>query len=47
MAKLATSVKYPEIVYFKGAFKGKVYVLTNNRTGSTCEPFVYGLKNND
>ena len=25
-------------------FKGKVYVLTNNRTGSTCEPFVYGLK---
>jgi hypothetical protein len=28
-------------------FKGKVYVLTNNRTGSTCEPFVYGLKNDN
>lgn len=27
-------------------FKGEVYVLTNKRTGSTCEPIVYGLKEN-
>lgn len=25
-------------------FKGKVIILTNRNTGSTCEPFVYGLK---
>jgi len=25
-------------------FIGKVYILTNKRTGSTCEPIVYGLK---
>jgi len=25
-------------------FKGKVFILTNNRTASTCEPIVYGLK---
>lgn len=25
-------------------FKGKVFILTNNNTASTCEPFVYGLK---
>lgn len=25
-------------------FKGNIYVLTNNRTASTCEPIVYGLK---
>ena len=27
-------------------FKGCIYVLTNGRTGSTCEPIVYTLKNN-
>lgn len=27
-------------------FTGQVYVLTNKRTGSTCEPIVYGLKEN-
>lgn len=27
-------------------FKGKVYVLTNKRTASTCEPFVYLMKQN-
>lgn len=27
-------------------FKGKVYILTNKQTGSTCEPIVYGLKHN-
>ncbi|MEQ9165852.1 MAG: S41 family peptidase [Fulvivirga sp.] len=27
-------------------FEGQVYVLTNKRTGSTCEPIVYGLKEN-
>ncbi len=26
-------------------FTGKLYVLTNGRTASTCEPFVYALKN--
>ena len=26
-------------------FTGKIYVLTNGRTGSTCEPIVYALKN--
>lgn len=26
-------------------FKGKLYVLTNNKTASTCEPIVYLLKN--
>lgn len=26
-------------------FMGKIYVLTNNKTGSTCEPIVYALKN--
>ncbi len=26
-------------------FKGNIYILTNRRTASTCEPFVYGLKN--
>ena len=25
-------------------FNGRLYVLTNNRTASTCEPIVYGLK---
>lgn len=27
-------------------FKGNVYILTNKRTASTCEPLVYGLKQN-
>ncbi len=26
-------------------FSGKIYILTNGRTGSTCEPIVYSLKN--
>ncbi|MFA6059513.1 MAG: S41 family peptidase [Taibaiella sp.] len=26
-------------------FTGKIYVLTNGKTGSTCEPIVYALKN--
>jgi hypothetical protein len=39
-------------LYFKvvpsiNHFKGKVYVLTNKGTGSTCEPFVYGLKHHN
>ncbi len=33
-------VVYPE----KYPFPGKVYILTNGSTGSTCEPLVYGLK---
>lgn len=33
-------VVYPE----KNPFSGKIYVLTNGNTGSTCEPLVYGLK---
>jgi C-terminal processing protease CtpA/Prc len=33
-------VVYPE----KKPFPGKIYVLTNGNTGSTCEPLVYGLK---
>lgn len=28
----------------KRIYKGKIYVLTNGGTGSTCEPLVYGLK---
>ena len=27
-------------------FSGKIFVLTNKNTGSTCEPIVYALKNN-
>lgn len=27
-------------------YKGNVYILTNKRTASTCEPLVYGLKQN-
>ena len=27
--------------------KSKIYILTNNRTSSTCEPLVYALKQND
>ncbi len=33
-------VVYPE----KNPFPGKIYILTNGSTGSTCEPLVYGLK---
>ncbi|NJK95472.1 MAG: hypothetical protein HC905_11675 [Bacteroidales bacterium] len=33
-------VVYPE----KNSFSGKIYILTNRYTGSTCEPLVYGLK---
>jgi len=25
-------------------YRGKIYILTNNKTASTCEPIVYGLK---
>lgn len=28
-------------------YSGRVYVLTDSRTASTCEPIVYGLKRND
>ena len=35
---------YFKVIPSENNFKGNVYVLTNNRTGSTCEPFVYGLK---
>jgi C-terminal processing protease CtpA/Prc len=28
------------------AYRGKVFILTNGRTGSTCEPIVYGFKQN-
>lgn len=35
---------YFKVIPSKKQFKGKVYILTNKRTGSTCEPFVYGLK---
>lgn len=30
----------------ENSFKGKVYILTNENTGSTCEPIVFGLKQN-
>lgn len=30
----------------KRIYKGKIYVLTNDGTGSTCEPIVWGLKKN-
>lgn len=33
-----------KLVPAKQTFKGKVYVLTNGGTGSTCEPLVYGFK---
>lgn len=33
-------IVYPDTV----TFKGKVYILVNGNTGSTCEPLVYGLK---
>ena len=35
---------YFKIIPSKKHFNGKVFVLTNNKTASTCEPFVYGLK---
>jgi hypothetical protein len=35
---------YFKVLPSKKHFKGKVYILTNKRTGSTCEPLVYGLK---
>lgn len=35
-------VVYPD----KNNFKGKLYILTNKNTASTCEPLVYGLKQN-
>jgi len=35
---------YFKVIPSKKQFNGNVYVLTNKRTGSTCEPFVYGLK---
>ncbi|MBV7439825.1 hypothetical protein KRX57_00150 [Weeksellaceae bacterium TAE3-ERU29] len=35
---------YLKILPSKKHFEGKVYILTNKNTGSTCEPFVYGLK---
>jgi C-terminal processing protease CtpA/Prc len=30
----------------KKTFKGKVYILTSNKTASTCEPIIYALKKN-
>ncbi|EGV42511.1 hypothetical protein BZARG_2203 [Bizionia argentinensis JUB59] len=35
---------YFKVIPSNKHFNGKVFILTNNRTGSTCEPFVYGLK---
>lgn len=35
---------YFKVIPSKKHFNGKVYVLTNKRTGSTCEPLVYALK---
>lgn len=29
----------------KPVFEGRIYILTNSKTGSTCEPIVYALKN--
>jgi hypothetical protein len=38
---------YFKVVPSINHFKGKVYILTNKGTGSTCEPFVYGLKHHN
>jgi len=38
---------YFKVLPSKKHFKGKVYILTNKRTASTCEPIVYGLKYNN
>jgi len=35
---------YFKVLPSNNHFNGKVYILTNKRTGSTCEPIVYGLK---
>lgn len=35
---------YFKVIPSQKHFNGKVYVLTNKRTGSTCEPLVYALK---
>lgn len=34
-----------QIIPNDDTFQGKLFVLTNNQTASTCEPIVYGLKN--
>jgi hypothetical protein len=38
---------YFKVFPSKKHFKGKVYILTNKNTGSTCEPLVYGLKHHN
>jgi hypothetical protein len=38
---------YFKVIPSKKHFKGNVYILTNKKTGSTCEPFVYGLKHHN
>lgn len=35
---------YYKVIPSKRHFNGKVYILMNNNTASTCEPFVFGLK---
>jgi len=35
---------YYKVIPAERHFNGKVYILTNNHTASTCEPFVFGLK---
>lgn len=35
---------YYNVIPSEKHFNGKVFILTNNNTASTCEPFVYGLK---
>ena len=38
---------YYKVIPNENNFKGKVFILTNNNTASTCEPFVFGLKENN
>lgn len=39
-----TEVLCLKIIPQETTYKGKIYLLTNNSTASTCEPLVYGLK---
>ena len=38
---------YYKVIPSKRHFNGEVYILTNNNTASTCEPFVFGLKHHN
>lgn len=35
-----------KVIPYKEVYKGNIYILTNSNTASTCEPIVYGLKQN-